>query len=106
MGRLPMYIVHSTVNVPDGKVDEVIAIYQKRSRLVDEYEGFISFQLLQNEQTPSELTVQICWETKEHYLMYITSDAYKKVHELEKNYPDQELAAIKPKVQRFKVVAR
>jgi heme-degrading monooxygenase HmoA len=40
-----MYIVHSTVMIPEGKVDEVIGIYQKRSRLVDEYEGFISFHL-------------------------------------------------------------
>lgn len=100
-----MYIVHSTVNIPEGKVSWVIGIYQNRSRLVDEYEGFLSFQLLQNEQTPSELTVQICWETKEDYIKYITSDAYKKVHELEKNYPDQELASIRPKVDRYKVVA-
>lgn len=100
-----MYIVHSTVLIPEGKSDEVISIYQNRSRLVDEYEGFISFQLLQNEQMPSELTVQICWDTKENYINYITSDAYKKVHELEKNYPDQELASIRPKVQRYMVVA-
>jgi heme-degrading monooxygenase HmoA len=106
MGRIPVYIVHSKVNVPEEKAEEVIAIYQKRSRLVDEYEGFISFQLLQNEKTPTELTVQICWDTKEHYLAYITSDAYKRVHELEKNYPDQELAAIRPKVQKFRVVAK
>ncbi|RSD25518.1 antibiotic biosynthesis monooxygenase family protein [Mesobacillus subterraneus] len=100
-----MYIVHSTVTVPEGKVDEVIGIYQNRSRLVDQYEGFISFHLLQNEQSPAELTVQISWDKKESYLNYITSDAYKKVHELEKNYPDQELATIRPKVGRFKVVA-
>jgi heme-degrading monooxygenase HmoA len=101
-----MYIVHSTVEIPEGKVDEVIGIYQKRSRLVDEYEGFISFNLLQNEQKPSELTVQICWESKENYIKYITSDAYKKVHELEKNYPDQELAFIRPTVGRYQVVAQ
>ena len=101
-----MYIVHSTVNIPEGKVDEVIGIYQKRSRLVDEYEGFISFQLLQNEQKPSELTVQISWDSKEDYVKYITSDAYKKVHELEKNYPDQELASIRPAVGRYRVVAK
>ena len=100
-----MYIVHSTVAVPIEKVDEVIGIYQKRSRFVDEYEGFRSFRLMQNETVPQELTVEICWDTKEHYLKYITSDAYKKVHELEKNYPDQELAAIKPRVQRFTQVA-
>lgn len=100
-----MYIVHSTVRVPEGKADEVIGIYQKRSRLVDEYKGFISFQLLQNEVSPTELTVQICWETKEDYINYITSDAYKKVHELEKNYPDQELASIRPKVHKYTVVA-
>lgn len=101
-----MYIVHSTVVIPQDKVDEVIGIYQKRSRLVDEYEGFISFQLLQNENNPAELTVQISWDSKDNYIKYITSDAYKKVHELEKNYPDQELAAIRPSVGRYKVVAK
>ena len=83
----------------------MIGIYQKRSRLVDEYEGFISFRLLQNEQLPSELTVRISWDSKGNYIKYITSDAYKKVHELEKNYPDQELASIRPSVGRYKVVA-
>lgn len=101
-----MYIVHSTVIVPSEKTDEVVGIYKKRSRLVDEYKGFVSFHLLQNEQRPEELTVQICWETKEDYMKYITSDAYKKVHELERNYPDQQLASIKPKVQRYVMVAQ
>ncbi|WP_425451954.1 antibiotic biosynthesis monooxygenase family protein [Bacillus taeanensis] len=55
-----MYSVNSTVHVPEDKIDEVIAIYQNRSRLVDQYEGFISFQLLQNETKPKELTVQMC----------------------------------------------
>ncbi|PGT88875.1 antibiotic biosynthesis monooxygenase [Bacillus sp. AFS040349] len=100
-----MYIVHSTFNVPIEKVEEVIGIYQTRSKLVDTYEGFQSFQLLQNEVKPNELTVQINWKTKQDYLNWVTSDAYKKVHELEKNYPDQELASIKPIVQRFEVVA-
>ncbi|TLS34952.1 antibiotic biosynthesis monooxygenase family protein [Pseudalkalibacillus caeni] len=100
-----MYIVNSIVNVPVEKAEEVIGIYQKRSKLVDDYKGFISFQLLQNEQKPEELTVHMQWESKQDYLNWVTSDAYKRVHDLEKNYPDQELASVKPKVQRFKVVA-
>ncbi len=44
-----MYIVHSTFHVPQEKTEEVISIYRTRSKLVDEYEGFKSFQLLQNE---------------------------------------------------------
>ncbi|TXC91285.1 antibiotic biosynthesis monooxygenase [Metabacillus litoralis] len=101
-----MYIVHSTFHVPLEKVEEVITIYQTRSKLVDQYEGFQSFHLLQNEVKKGELTVQIIWNTKKDYLNWVTSDAYKKVHELEQNYPDQELAAIKPIVQRFEVVAK
>ncbi|WP_210366099.1 antibiotic biosynthesis monooxygenase family protein [Bacillus sp. REN3] len=101
-----MYVVHSTVRVPEGKSEEIIGIYRNRSRRVDRFNGFLSFQLLQNEQIPTELTVQICWETKEAYLDYIKSEAYKMVHQLEKNYPDQELASIKPRVQRYKVVAK
>jgi heme-degrading monooxygenase HmoA len=45
-----MYTVHSTVVVPEDKINEVIHIYQNRSILVDVFEGFVSFQLLQNEQ--------------------------------------------------------
>ncbi|WP_273124020.1 antibiotic biosynthesis monooxygenase family protein [Metabacillus sp. HB246100] len=100
-----MYIVHSTFLVPVEKVEEVISIYTTRSKMVDQYDGFLGFQLLQNEVKKGELTVQIKWNTKQDYVNWVTSDAYKKVHELEKNYPDQELASIKPIVQRYEVVA-
>lgn len=99
------YVVHSIVQVPIEKVEETVAIYQNRSKLVDEYDGFLSFQLLQNEKKPSELTVQLTWETKEAYMNWATSEAFQKVHDLEKNYPDQELAAIVPKVKKYRVVA-
>jgi heme-degrading monooxygenase HmoA len=99
------YIVHSVVNVPADKVKETISIYQNRSKLVDEYEGFVSFSLLQNEKRPAELTVQLVWETKEEYMKWVTGEAFQKVHDLEKNYPDQELASIVPKVQKYRVVA-
>lgn len=101
-----MYVVHSMVQVPKGKEDEVIAIYQNRSRLVDTFEGFQAFHLWQNEKKPQELTVHMEWVDKAAYMKWVTSDAFKKVHDLEKNYPDQELAAIVPKVTKYSVVAR
>ncbi|MEB1807484.1 MAG: antibiotic biosynthesis monooxygenase [Bacillaceae bacterium] len=100
-----MYIVHSIVVVPDDKIQEVISLYQNRSRSVDREEGFMSFKLLQNEVKKGELTVQMEWESEEHYFKWIRSDNFKQIHELEKKYPDYELASIKPIVQRFKVVA-
>lgn len=100
-----MYIVNSVITVPETKVEEVIGIYQSRSRRVDDFEGFQSFRLLQSESKPEELTVQMKWDTKEHFLNWMKSDAYKEIHELEKKYPDAELAAVKPKVYRYKVVA-
>ena len=101
-----MYIVHSTFEIPkEEKVEEVINIYKNRSRLVDTAEGFRDFKLLQNKKRPTALTVQITWETKEHYMNWVTSEQFKKIHELEKNYPDQELAQVIPKVEQFEVVA-
>ncbi|WP_166243466.1 antibiotic biosynthesis monooxygenase family protein [Paenibacillus turpanensis] len=100
-----MYIVHSIVRVPHEKADEVIGLYRNRSRLVDQAPGFQSFQLLQTETDPEELTVQMQWDTKEHYLAWVTSEDFKRIHELEKKYPDQELASIVPTVRKFKVVA-
>ncbi|WP_110114631.1 antibiotic biosynthesis monooxygenase family protein [Bacillus sp. CGMCC 1.16541] len=100
-----MYIVHSTFSVPAEKANEVISIYHNRSGLVDTAKGFIRFLLLQNEKKPGELTVHMEWETKEEFLAWIQSGEYKRIHELEKKYPDQELAAIIPSIQKFKVVA-
>ncbi|MBM7551285.1 antibiotic biosynthesis monooxygenase family protein [Thalassobacillus pellis] len=100
-----MYIVDSTVIVPAHKAEELIAIYRNRSRSVDNAQGFLSFQLLQNDKRSGELTVHMEWESKEHYLAWARSDEFKRIHELEKNYPDQELAGIVPKVSKYKVVA-
>lgn len=100
-----MYIVHSTFSVPPAKADEVISIYKNRSRLVDMADGFIKFMLLQNDKKPGELTVHMEWETSEHYLAWVTSEQFKQIHELEKKYPDQELASIIPTISKYKVAA-
>ncbi|WP_101843146.1 antibiotic biosynthesis monooxygenase [Halobacillus sp. Marseille-P3879] len=101
-----MYVVDSTVVVPDHKADELISIYQNRSRLVDGADGFLSFQLLQNERKPGELTVHMEWKDKSYYLNWARSEQFKKIHELEKNYPDQELQGIVPHVKKYEVVAQ
>ena len=100
-----MYTVFSTFLVPDEKADEVIQIYQNRSKLVDQAAGFIDFLPLQNDRRSGELTVQLLFETKEDYLNWARSKEFKQIHDLEKKYPDQELAAIIPKVTKYKVVA-
>ncbi|WP_281976003.1 antibiotic biosynthesis monooxygenase family protein [Halobacillus litoralis] len=100
-----MFVVDSTVIVPEHKAEDLINIYKKRSRLVDEAEGFHSFQLLQNDRKPGELTVHLEWESKEAYLNWARSEQFKKIHELEKRYPDRELQGIVPKVSKYEVVA-
>jgi heme oxygenase (mycobilin-producing) len=100
-----MYIVHSTFNVPPEKADEVISIYQKRSGLVDQAEGFQRFLLLQNEKKSGEITVHMEWDTKKHFMTWVQGEDFKRIHELEKKYPDQGLAAIVPSIDKFKVVA-
>ncbi|MFD1020455.1 antibiotic biosynthesis monooxygenase family protein [Thalassobacillus hwangdonensis] len=100
-----MYIVDSIVTVPEHKADELIEVYRNRSRSVDKADGFHSFQLLQNDKKPGELTVHMEWLTKDDYLKWVRSEDFKRIHELEKKYPDQELANIVPKVNKYKVVA-
>ncbi|MDP4162780.1 MAG: antibiotic biosynthesis monooxygenase [Bacillota bacterium] len=100
-----MYTVFSTFDVPNDKAEEVIQIYKNRSRAVDQAEGFIDFFLLQNDKRAGELTVQLLFSTKEDYLRWVRSEDFKKIHELEKKYPDKELAAIVPTVKQYKVVA-
>ncbi|MGG3797557.1 antibiotic biosynthesis monooxygenase family protein [Metabacillus fastidiosus] len=101
-----MYTVFSTFDVPDEKSDEVINIYKNRSRSVDNAPGFVNFLLLQNDKRSGELTVQLIFETKEDYLNWVRSKDFKRIHDLEKKYPDQELAEVIPKVTQYKVVAK
>ncbi|MFC4101955.1 antibiotic biosynthesis monooxygenase family protein [Paenibacillus xanthanilyticus] len=101
-----MYIVHTTFDVPLHKADEVITIYQNRSKIVDEAPGFVKFLLLQNEQKPGELTVHMEWATKADYMACITGEAYKRIQALERQYPDPELAGIIPAFSKYKVVAQ
>lgn len=100
-----MYIVTSTVLVPLEKTEEVIGIYQNRSRRVDLAEGFHLFRLIQNIKKKNELTVHMEWHTKAAYLDWVKSQEFKEIHDLEKNYPDQELAKIVPIVRQYEVVA-
>lgn len=100
-----MHIVHSTFLVPAEKANEVIDIYRKRSKLVDKNPGFVRFILLQNDKNKGEITVHMEWETKEDYLSWVRGIEFKKIHELEKKYPDQELASVVPIVKQFSIVA-
>ena len=100
-----MYTVFSTFIVPAEKSGEVISIYQNRSHSVDDAEGFLQFMLLQDEKKPGELTVQLVFDTKANYLSWVTGSDFKRIHDLEKKYPDQELAGIIPKVRKCRVVA-
>lgn len=100
-----MYVVQSVFLVKDHQAEEVIQIYKDRSRSVDRAEGFLDFCLFQNDRKAGELTVQLTFDTKDNYLSWARSDEFKRIHELEKKYPNQELAAIVPKVSKYKVVA-
>ncbi|WDF03198.1 MULTISPECIES: antibiotic biosynthesis monooxygenase family protein [Shouchella] len=99
-----MYVVHSTFKAPEDKAEEVIAIYRNRSKKVDSANGFVSFRLLQHHKRPGELTVELQFETKEDYLEWVRSQEFKDIHDLEKKYPDQELANIVPTVRQFEVI--
>ena len=101
-----IFSVFSTFKVPGEKSEEVIHIYQNRSRKVNQAPGFVDFFLLQNEKHPDELTVQLLFEKKEDYLSWVRSNQFKEIHELEKKYPDQELANVIPTVTKYKVVSR
>ena len=101
-----IFSVFSTFKVPGEKSEEVINIYRNRSRKVDQAPGFIDFFLLQNEKHPDELTVQLLFEEKEDYLNWVRSGQFKEIHDLEKKYPDQELAGVIPTVTKFKVVCK
>ncbi|ACV57719.1 antibiotic biosynthesis monooxygenase family protein [Alicyclobacillus acidocaldarius] len=100
-----MYVVHSTIQVPMEWIDDVIALYRQRSRLVDHWPGFVSFALLQNEHRTGELTIQLVWQSKAHYLAWVQSDDFRRVHEREEALVAQGFPHPRPLVRKYEVVA-
>ncbi|SIT03849.1 antibiotic biosynthesis monooxygenase family protein [Alicyclobacillus vulcanalis] len=100
-----MYVVHSTIEVSSDWLDDVVALYQERSRLVDRWPGFISFALLQNEHRPNELTIQLVWQSKTHYLAWARSEDFRRVHERERELAAHGFPHPRPVVRKYEVVA-
>ncbi|WP_062309336.1 antibiotic biosynthesis monooxygenase family protein [Alicyclobacillus sendaiensis] len=100
-----MYVVYSTIVVPDEWMEDVIALYRDRSRLVDQWPGFVSFALLRNEHRRNELTVQLTWMSKADYLNWARSEDFRRVHARERELIAAGFPAVKPLVRKYEVVA-
>ncbi|MDY0393398.1 antibiotic biosynthesis monooxygenase [Virgibacillus halophilus] len=76
-----MYVVTNVISVKKGYANELIALFETRKG-IEEYPGFIRFELLIAERIPGhdEVHVHTTWDSKEDFQGWLRSDWFTKAH--------------------------
>ena len=58
------------VKAKPGTGDNLVSVFRQILPDTRSYDGFISLELIQNQDDPDVLIAYECWETREHYEKY------------------------------------
>ena len=84
-----------------GYADQVVEKFEKRGEVLG-FAGFLGIEIMVTEQNKDYEDVPILtrWESKDHFMNWVKSDVFKKVHTKENIRPDFILGN---KVVKYKV---
>ena len=75
-----MFVAISKLIVTNGNADGLAEQYIRRSHLVDDAPGFVSFEVLRNTEDPCEFLVYIRWEDRASFDAYYQKQDFKAAH--------------------------
>ncbi|HEX6065946.1 MAG TPA: antibiotic biosynthesis monooxygenase [Longimicrobiales bacterium] len=78
-----MFVFISHLTVPDADHDELERHFRERSRLVDEFPGFLYLQLLRPQSGEATHTFLTAWENREAFRHYMQSTEHAISHSRE-----------------------
>ena len=72
-----------------GYADQVVEKFEKRGEVLG-FAGFLGIEIMVTEQNKDYEDVPILtrWESKDHFMNWVKSDVFKKVHTKENIRPD------------------
>jgi heme oxygenase (mycobilin-producing) len=94
-----VFISHLTVPEPDQ--DELERHFRERSRLVDDFPGFLYLQLLRPQTGEATFTFLTAWESRDAFRSYMNSEEHAISHSRE---PGQIMARSQVRHEAFEVL--
>lgn len=78
-----MWVFISHLTVPEEDRRELERHFRERSRLVDDFPGFLYLQLLEPQSGAATLTFLTAWESREAFRRYMNSEEHGVSHSRE-----------------------
>lgn len=75
-----MIVILFTYPVVKGLEQEFEAAFARRPKLVDQHEGFVSFEVLRPTEKNGRYVLMSKWSSMEAYETYLTSREHEQVH--------------------------
>lgn len=97
----PGFIFLSHLEVPEEDHAELEAHFRNRSRLVDDFPGFLYLQLLKPQRGPATHTFLTAWETRDAFQAYMRSEEHRVSHSRE---PAEIMARTRVRHEAFQVL--
>jgi heme-degrading monooxygenase HmoA len=96
-----VFVFISHLTVPEADHDELEHHFRERSRLVDNFPGFLYLQLLRPQGGPATHTFLTAWENREAFRSYMNSEAHGISHSRE---PKQIMERTEVRHEAFEVL--
>jgi heme oxygenase (mycobilin-producing) len=70
----------SRLRVDPERSDELVAAFQRRSRLVESHDGFVDLQVWRSDRDPAEVLMISRWRDRESFTEYMKSKDHRASH--------------------------
>jgi heme-degrading monooxygenase HmoA len=100
-----MFVVCNRIPVHPDYHEQFEARFSEREGLVDQMDGFVSFQILRPASDEAPYVVMTTWESEAHFRAWTESDAFRSQHGKQRSLPEDALLG-RPQIELFTAIQR
>ena len=75
------YVSVTRLRVEPGAVEDLLAAFRDRARLVDAFPGFLDLEVWQSDREPGEILMVSHWSRREDFTAYMKSAEHRVSHD-------------------------
>lgn len=76
-----VYVSLSRLRIPAERADDLLRAFRGRSRLVDDFDGFIDLEVWQSDRDAGEIVMVSRWRDRQAFSAYMRSDEHALSHD-------------------------
>jgi heme oxygenase (mycobilin-producing) len=76
-----VYVSLSRLRIPAERAGELVRAFRARSRLVDDFDGFIDLEVWQSDRDAGEIVMVSRWRDRQAFRAYMRSDEHALSHD-------------------------